>query len=125
MDENVSMKFQELSVRHQEIEEQSNIIEQQIYEIQDFSKTLDSLESEESKNILAPIGKGVFIDSEIKNKSLFVDAGAGIFIKKDINQTKKVVEDQLEKLYQMKLNISGQRESLNKEVENMIKSQKN
>lgn len=121
MDEDKILVLQEESQRLKEIEESLEIIERQIAELDKFSNDLNLLEKSEEKEILAPLGKGVYIKSEIKSKEVVVDVGAGVFVKKNISQTKEIISNQLEKLRKMKALQNIEIENSNARLKNIIK----
>ena len=48
--------------------------------------------------ILANLGKKIYIPVEIKDKKLIVEVGKGNFVKKNIADTKKIIDEQIERL---------------------------
>ena len=54
-------------------------------------------------------------------KKLFVDVGSGIFIRKSVQETKEVIDGQLRRLQEMKIQLTSEMTSLNSELEMMIK----
>lgn len=121
MNDELMHKMQEANQMSQNIEEQLKIVEQQIMELQKFSQTIEALEKNDEKEFLSNVGKGVFMKSEIKDKKLFVDVGSGIFIRKSVQETKEVIDGQLRRLQEMKIQLTSEMTSLNSELEMMIK----
>jgi prefoldin alpha subunit len=120
MDEKLVSEIQENSEKSEYIEEQLKIIEQQILELNSFSKAVEIIGESEEKEILAPVGKGVFIKSDIKDKRLFVDVGSGVFVKKDIGETKKISEEQINKLNNLKMQLLSEVEVFNEKLKGLV-----
>jgi prefoldin alpha subunit len=120
MDTELMMKIQESNQRSQVLDEQLKVVDQQIMELQQFSVAIDDLMNSDEKEILASIGKGVYIKSDMKEKDLFVDVGSGVFVKKKTDETKKVVGNQLSRLNEMKMQLTMELQKINSEVEKLI-----
>ena len=104
-----------------EIEEKLNLIEQQLSELEKFKSNLATLDESKEREFLASLGKGVFIKSEIMDKILFVDVGSGVLIKKTTTEAKEVVEDQMKKILEIRIELQKQIELINRELQNLIK----
>lgn len=120
MDQKISIKLEQLNRQAQEFEEKINIVEQQLLELLKFEKSLKDLESSEEKEILAPLGKGVFIEADMKKTKMFVEVGSGIFVKKNLEESKKIAEHQIKKLREIKNHLSVQRENLNQNMKKIL-----
>jgi prefoldin alpha subunit len=92
------IKMQMLGQEAEKIEQQIQTIDQQISELASVRESLQALESGKQKEILANLGKGIFIKTELKGKELLVNVGKEIIVEKSINDTLKVIEDQTTKL---------------------------
>lgn len=103
-----------------EIEERLNFIEQQIIELQSFEESLRELSLNKEKNILSPIGKGVYVPAEVKDDKLFVTIGANIFIKKDVKSTEKILSEQADGLLKMKSELMKQMEFVQERMQKII-----
>jgi prefoldin alpha subunit len=111
MDQSLVIEASELEQLVGETQQNLEFVNSQLAELESFQLSLEHMEKTKEKNLLAPIGKGVYVDSEIKDFNLFVEVGAGIVIKKTIAQTLSVVEDQISKLKEAKFHLSGQMDS--------------
>lgn len=126
--EELVRELQEKYVESQDMEERFNLVGQQINELQEFDFNLNILDKSESKEMLASLGKGVYIPTEIKDKNLYVGVGSGIFVRKKPGEARGVIKGQLSGLLRMRNEISQIIEKLNMEMQNLIvkieKSQK-
>ena len=115
-----------LSILEQEAKrlyENIQIVSQQISELNSLKSSLNDLG--EKKEILANLGRGVLLKSEIKDKELFVNIGAGVVLKKSPEDVQKIIENQVKQLEEIKKNLSDGIEQINEQIQNLIiKAQK-
>jgi len=102
------------------LNQQLQMIEQSVVEMQDLELSLVDLEKDESKDILANLGKGIYIPVEIKDKKLIVEVGKKNFVKKTIPETKDLITEQLTKLVAAKSQTLERLESLQKEIQQIM-----
>jgi len=114
------MELQEKYSISNQLEEQFNLISQQVNELEDFGVHLSELDSSNENEILASLGKGVYIPSTIKEKELYVNVGSGIFVKKKPGEAKKVVEGQLKELAKAREELAERIEGLNEEMRELM-----
>src|SRR3989344_8270208 len=98
MEQQILERANEMHTEAEALEERIGFIEQQIIELRDFEGGLGRLEETKNKEMLAGIGKGVFLKSTFEKKELFVDVGAGVIVKKDLGSVMKVIGEQIERL---------------------------
>lgn len=122
MNQEQLIQLQEIEQEAQQLEQQSQLIEQSLVEMQSLNSSLDELEKTDKKEILANIGRGIYVPAEIKGKDLTVEVGNKVFVKKTIPETKKIIEGQIEKLGSARLQISNKIEDLRLEVNQLMKS---
>ena len=114
------MQMQMLQQEAQEMNQQLQLIEQNISEMQELKSSLEEIEKDKNKEILANIGKRIYLPVEIKDKNLFVEVGKGNFVKKSVPEAKKVVDEQIKKLIIGKTDITKRLEELQQEVNNLM-----
>src|SRR3989344_5471933 len=117
MNQEQLIQLQIIEQEAQQLEQQSQIIEQNIIEMQNLNNSLEELEKTDKKEILANIGRGIYIPAEIKDKNLTVEVGNKVFVKKSIPETKKIVEEQIEKLDEAREQIKDRLDDLREEVD--------
>ena len=120
MDDELIIKLQETHRQSQEIEEKFKVVEQQLDELQKFASSLEDLDKNSNKEILASLGKGVYIKSDIKDEKLFVDVGSGILVRKSIEESRQVVEEQSKKLNEMKIQLVAENETIAEKMRGLI-----
>jgi prefoldin alpha subunit len=120
MDQEQIMKFQVIQEEAQQLNQQMQLIEQNIQEIAEIESSLDELEKKETKEILANLGKKIFVPVEIKDRNLIVEVGNRKFVKKSIGETKELILEQINKLNIAKNQINERLESLQCEAESLV-----
>jgi len=112
----IQMMEQEVNQLNQQLQ----LIEQNIKEMNELLESLEEIGNEENKDILANLGKRIFIPVEIKDKNLIVEVGKGNFVKKSVPETKEVIEREVSKLIDGKNQIMERLTSLQIEMNNLI-----
>ncbi len=92
-----------------ELEGNLQIIDNQINELEQFLDGLGFLIKTRNKEILASVGKGVYVSSKIeKMDKLFVEVGAGVVVQKTPEDTAEVVKNQISRLKEARFQINAQ-----------------
>jgi|GEM_PF-3510588 prefoldin alpha subunit len=88
-----------LEQQARQIEQQLQAIEQQIIEMQLLKMNLDELKKSDTKEeVLASIGRNIFVKTSLKDKELFVDVGAKTIVKKSIDEAKEIIDKDIARL---------------------------
>ncbi len=119
-------KFRIFEKQIMQIQEQLQAIDRAMMEMGQINLGLDEISGEKAngKEILAPIGRGIFVEAKLASEELMVDVGGANFIKKTIPETKEIIEEQIGKLGEMKNQLEGELEKINEEItESMSKVQ--
>lgn len=123
MDE-LTKKFQEFEVKIMQIQEQIQVIEQTLNDMIFISEGLEELKGKKNEEILAPIGKGIFVKAKLLSEELLVNIGNEKFVKKSIDETKDLIEKQRVKLKETRTLLDDELEGINQEITTeMIKHQ--
>lgn len=103
-----------------QLHQQLRAIEDGLREMNSLSSGLDEIQEvikkKGKKEILAPIGRGVFVEAELLSDKLTVDVGNGTFVKKSIPETKKIIKTQIKKLEDVKKELDKRMEEMNLEI---------
>ncbi len=91
-----------------EAEQHLEFIENQISELSAFNSHLDSFSKSNEKKILSSIGKGVYVNTELKDKNLLVEVGKGIMINKSPESVQETVKGQIKKLSEAREYLQNQ-----------------
>jgi prefoldin alpha subunit len=109
-DKEIMAKFRVFEQQVRLIQEQLQAVEQAIMNLGEINFGLGELVGKTNSEILAPIGRGIFVNAKLLSEELIVDIGGKNFVKKSIPETQKTLKEQVNKL-------DGIREELNKEME--------
>lgn len=120
MNTELLFKAQQLESKIKELQEHLNFVDSQILELSSFSENIKSLSSIKSKEIISSIGRGVHIPAEITSKSLFVEVGSGVVLKKTHDETIKIIDSQLSRIKQARINILSELDSAHTEFKYVI-----
>ena len=120
MDQEAIMKIQMMEQETNQLNEQLKSVDQNVSEMNDLKASLEEIESNDNKEIMANLGKRIFIPVDIKEKSLIVEVGKGNFVKKSVPDTKKIVDEENDKLMEAKNQIMGRLDELQNDMNKMI-----
>lgn len=116
-------KQQELMYKLSMFEQQMQLIQQQIEAVEQavneaglLNAGLDELKESQDKEILASIGKGIYIKGKIADNHLIVDVGGKRFVKKTISETQNTITEQIKKLEEVKKDLENNLEKINEEL---------
>jgi len=115
MDQEQIIRIQMMEQEVNQLNEQLKLIDQNIIDMNELKESLDEI-AKGGKDILANLGKRIYIPVEIKDKNLIVEVGKGNFVKKSIEDTKAISEDQIQKLNEAKTQIMGKLDELQGEM---------
>lgn len=115
-DHELQIRFQAFEQQIMQLQQQLQAVERAISEIGQLSIDLDGLKGNIDKEILSPIGRGVFVKTKLISEDLIVDVGGRNFVKKNVPETKKIIEEQIEKLNASKEELNQALEELNQEI---------
>lgn len=104
-----------------QLQQQLQAIEESIVDLNSLSFGLDDIdksfkEKDGEKTILAPMGRGIFIEAKLISDKITVDIGNKNFVKKSIPETKNIIKSQLDKLEGMKKDFDKKLEDINIEL---------
>lgn len=125
LDQETIQKFQVYEQQIQHIQQQMQAIENGIKDVEILKSGLDSLKGAKGKEILAPIGRGVFVQAKILSEDLITDIGDRNLVKKDIKDTKRISQEQIEKLEEIKQELQNKLKEIDKEITELILKNQN
>lgn len=91
------MEYQMLQQQVQQIQQSIKTTADQLIEIEYMKSSLEEFSSAEpGKDMLCPIGSGIFVKASVKdNQSFFVNVGDNVVARKDLTQVKELLDSQL------------------------------
>lgn len=97
------MQVQMLGQEAERIEQQIQVIEQQVAELSAVKQSVESIRtSDDKREILANLGKGIFVKADLKDKELFINVGKDVIIKKTPEETIKVIDNETQRMMEGK-----------------------
>jgi len=108
----------------QQLQQQLQAIEQGIFEMNGLDQGLNELVGGVDKEILASIGRGVFVKTKLLSEDLIVDIGNKTFVKKSIPEAQKLIREQIEKLNDVKKELEYNLDKIGKEMMKMYEEGK-
>src|SRR3990172_5121456 len=123
MDEKQQELFLKLSMFEQQAQQLNNqlqAVENGLAELKSLNLGLDDLKNSEGKEVLSPVGRGIFIKSKIISEELIVDIGGKNLVKKNVSETQILLEEQISKLDRIKADLNENIEEISKEIEKTI-----
>ena len=121
-EQELNFKFQMLEQQIVAIQQQLQAVEQTLLDMASLNLGLDEIKKD--KEILSPIGAGIFAKAKLISEELIVAIGEKNYIKKSIPETKNLIQEQIMKLEKIKESLEGEFEKINEEItRSMIKYQ--
>jgi prefoldin alpha subunit len=132
MEKNLEEKQKEIILKLSFFEQQIKNLQQQlqsaheaILDLNSLILTLDEIKKSKEKEILASLGRGIFVNAKITSEDVLVDVGDKKFVKKSVEETKELIKEQLEKLESIRENIEDNIENFENEIDNLISEAEN
>lgn len=125
MEENQQELMFKLSMFEQQIkhlQEQIGAVENALIDMQQLLIGLDEFKGSKGREIMAPVGRGIFVKSKIDSEELVVDIGEGNFITKNVDGTKEMIEKQVKKLIEVKEELNNNLEKTGEEITGILNS---
>lgn len=105
-----------------QMQEQINSIESGLNDLSFLNLGLNDLNDSTGKDILAPVGRGIFVKAKIASEDLIVDVGSKNLVKKNIPETQEIIKEQISKLKEVKEELEENIEKVSKEAQQLISS---
>jgi prefoldin alpha subunit len=120
LEQELGRKFQVFEQQIRMLQEQLQSVEQTSLDLQNLDLGLDDLKSSKDKEILAQVGRGIFVKAKVLSEDLIVDIGGKNFVTKSIENTKEIINSQVEKLSEIKEDLENELEKINSEITNVF-----
>ena len=104
-----------------QLQQQLQSVERGIIDLSSLELELDDLKGSNGKEILAPVGRGIFAKAKLLSEDLIMDIGGKNFVKKNIPETQDVIKGQIKKLEQIKSQLQENSDEISREAEKLIK----
>ena len=114
--EELEKKFKVFEKEIIQINEQVSVVEQATIDLEKISLGLDEIAGKKDSEILAPMGRGIFVKTKLISEELTVDIGGGNFVTKTVPETKEMLDEQIKKLNSMKKELEKELEKIEEEI---------
>ena len=104
----------------EQLNQQLQLIEKSILDLNSLVFGMDEIKGSVRKEVLAQLGRGIFVKTKLISEELIVDVGDKNFVKKSIPETKKIIKEQIEKLDQLKKELEDKIGEIDKEVAELV-----
>ena len=125
------LEFQIIEQQIRQLENQSAAINSQLIELMATHQGLEDIKkTKEGSKILVPLSSGIYAKAELKdNKNLIVNVGSNVASVKDVDSTKKLIEDQIDEINKLQEDLMKQLQHytakasvLEQEINNIVSS---
>ena len=99
-----------------QLQEQMDAVEKGVNDLGALGFGLDELKGSTGKEILSPLGRGIFVKANVVSEDLTVDIGGKNLVKRSITETKEIIEDQIKKLIAVKGELNENLERISEEM---------
>ena len=103
-----------------QIQQQLQAVEQGNLDLNNLMQGVEELKGNKDKEVLAQIGKGIYVKTKLDSEDLIVDIGNKNLVTKSIDQTKELIKEQLEKIGEAKEELNGNLEKVNEEMKGLV-----
>jgi len=118
--EEVLYKLAVFEKQMQQFQQQLQLIEQGLNDLTVLDSEIDNLRGKKDQEILAPVNSGIFVKAKLLSEDLIVDIGGKNFVKKSIDETKSTIKEQIQKLEEVKAQLTNSLEDINKEATEIL-----
>ena len=121
MNQELLMHASVLERQTQEIEQNLEYLESSLSDLRGLKEGLSYLAESKEKEVLSPIGGGMFMKSFLSDSKVFVQVGAGVVITKTMKEAEKTIEEQMKKLMEARIQLTAKKEQIFERLYSMIK----
>lgn len=104
----------------QQLQQQLQAVEQGVFEMNSLHEGLGELVGSVDKEIMAPIGRGIFVKTKLLSEELTVDIGNRTFVKKTIPEAQELIKEQLAKLDDVKKELNDNLDKVGEEMQRVM-----
>lgn len=114
------LQAQMMEQESNQLNQHLELIQQNIQEMQELRFSLTDLKDSKNKEILTNIGKRIYLPVEVKKEKVIVEVGNKTYVEKTLDEAKDIVEDQLNRLEEGKIEVSNRIEMLHQRITKMM-----
>ena len=108
------MEFKAIEQHIKQLQQQLEAVTNQLIELHGTGSSLEEFRKIDSgKEIFVPLSSGIFAKASVQDTSeLLVNVGAGVAVKKDVESTKKLIQNQIEEIKKIQKHMVEELEKL-------------
>lgn len=118
--EEILFKLSMLEQQSDEIKKNLEELERQSGELDSLKQSLEKLNSEKSKEILANLGRGIFLKSKADDSKVFVNVGSKILVRKSFLEAEELIDKQLVEIEGIKQDLMNNFNIINLQLQNLV-----
>ncbi len=111
-------RFSLLQQKGNQLQEQIQQINSQIQEFEGLKRSVEEIK--EKKEVLSPLGRGIFFKSEVKDKKLFVSIGSEVVVKREPEKAKEIIDKQIGNMNEIKEDLIKEVENINSQFQEIL-----
>ena len=115
------IKLQMLEQQTAQFGEQLQLIDKQVVELDRLKENVARLEESEKSEMFSEVGKGIYVKGQLESPEMMVDVGNKVLVPKTGKEILGIVDSQIKKFADVKVEISKKVEEINQEVDSLIK----
>lgn len=121
------MAKEELLIKLSMLEQQANeqaekvqAIDNQVNELESLKLSLKKMEKSKGKEMLAPLGRGIFLKTEVKEDKVFVNVGSRTLVKKTFSEAAEIVDAQIKEMENLKHQLMHNIDEINQNLRDLV-----
>ena len=118
--EEVLLQLSMLEQQANEITEKIQAVDNQISELESLKFSLKKMEKSKGKEMLSPLGRGIFIKTEVKDEKVFVNVGNKTLVKKTFSEASEIIEKQIFEMQEIKHHLLHNIGQINLQLQNLV-----
>ena len=121
------MQFQMIQEQLKQGQQQLKLFEEQLHELANTKDALTNLKTTEAgTEILVPMSSGIFIKAKLDdNEKVNINVGANVAVQKNVEDAKKLIEEQESEIRNVQLQLINQFQQVQKKAESLESEMQN
>jgi len=110
-----------LEQQSQQLSQQLENVNSQIGEMEALKLSLEKLEKGKDKEMLANLGRGIFLRTKQDDDKVFVNVGSRTLVKKSFSEAVEIIDKQVPELKEIRHILQEQALQVSKEVDKIVR----
>lgn len=118
--EDLMIQLSLLEQRSEEVRQQIETVEEQAKEMDALKSSLEALDKNKNGEVLANLGRGIFVKTQVGDDQVFLNVGSKTFIRKSFKDAAEIVEKQVSELGEIKHHLMHSLEDINLNLQSLV-----